>query len=881
MKKYSIGLLIITIIISLSTKAQVVQKYFGGPGLSGFASRSAQLKSSTNRVVVGAKTSPTAYDNAFITCIDATDRVLWSKEISTAQQDRFMSVSATADGGCVAVGYVNQAIGTPYSDNQACVYKFDATGTLLWNKIFKASSTGELFYAVIEDPINQNIYCAGLLDFGSSLNSGIIVCLNSAGTVLWSNSYLMPRGNQIMDMVYHKNKIVCAGFFRGSTYYDGQIFAVSASDGSVLWNRAFEYTSSYYPSNQTQWGDRIQVVNDKFYMDCFLSGTWGSAPVTPTLVRFDSSGLNAICLEYPITGVNHANVIHSKIISENDIYLFQHTSTKGWDRLQSSSPLTDITDVVITKIKDINNPTTSKVFTRGFSTGGSQAILGTEFTGTQLIGLGAAKDDPGLIGSQDIFKFSADTSLTPTPTNCLVDISGQTFSNPLVSNTATSFTSVTTPIFITPVVPSVTTISYSSAAACATSVANDIVPDFDFIRSDCNNFIFTDKTTTSSSGIATWRWSFGDGNQDAVQHPTHRYLIPGTYLVKLLVTDSLGNLDSISKTISFSFNRFAKAHPDTSFCLSAGKSLALKLWAEGGVSYLWTPKAGLDDSLIATPTSTITGSINYVVRVTDSAGCIDFDTVSITVIPSIANVSVTPKEINACLGDEVQLNATGATQYQWFPYVGLSKDTGSNPILYVSGVNRYIVVGKDELGCTDSDTVLVSALPKPNVKISSEYKLLSCNKTDVRLSGSGASTYEWSPAIYCEDSKSATTLVRPPLTTTFTLTGTNEFGCESKDTITVFFDDESDLRIPNAFTPNGDGINDRVKPIYTCNFILTEFCIYNRWGNLVFSTTNINQAWDGTFNGVACNSGVFYYYIKGKNNIDKEKLYKGDITLVR
>ena len=182
----------------------------------------------------------------------------------------------------------------------------------------------------------------------------------------------------------------------------------------------------------------------------------------------------------------------------------------------------------------------------------------------------------------------------------------------------------------------------------------------------------------------------------------------------------------------------------------------------------------------------------------------------------------------------------------------------------------------------DKDTVYVTSFPLPNIKVSSDNSIVDCSEKAVVLTASGALSYQWTPAIYCETPNAAITKVRPPATTVFTVKGINSNGCEAEDTITVFYEGKTVVKIPNAFTPNDDNINDKIKPIIVCDFVMTEFSIYNRWGNNVFITNDVNQGWDGkSIDGKPCELGVYYYYIKCKNSKGEDVLLKGDITMIR
>jgi gliding motility-associated-like protein len=116
----------------------------------------------------------------------------------------------------------------------------------------------------------------------------------------------------------------------------------------------------------------------------------------------------------------------------------------------------------------------------------------------------------------------------------------------------------------------------------------------------------------------------------------------------------------------------------------------------------------------------------------------------------------------------------------------------------------------------------------------------------------------------------------------YTLTIGN--GCDKKvDSITIAMADcENCVKVPSAFSPNNDTRNDKIKPIVICPVNSIAFKVYNRWGNLVFDSGSTNQAWDGTYNGIPCDIGVYYYVVSYTVAGDNEKrIVKGDITLLR
>ena len=117
---------------------------------------------------------------------------------------------------------------------------------------------------------------------------------------------------------------------------------------------------------------------------------------------------------------------------------------------------------------------------------------------------------------------------------------------------------------------------------------------------------------------------------------------------------------------------------------------------------------------------------------------------------------------------------------------------------------------------------------------------------------------------------------------TYTLTVTNEYGCNASDDVTVTKDCYID--IPNAFTPNSDGVDDAFFPRQLLSAGLTGFTmqVFNRWGQVVFQTNTVNgRGWDGTFNGKHQPQGVYIYMIEVALKNGRTEKYTGNVTLLR
>lgn len=200
---------------------------------------------------------------------------------------------------------------------------------------------------------------------------------------------------------------------------------------------------------------------------------------------------------------------------------------------------------------------------------------------------------------------------------------------------------------------------------------------------------------------------------------------------------------------------------------------------------------------------------------------------------------------------------------------------------------NYWVTVIDSRGC---DTITIpfhigSLGNAPAIDATADDIIIYRGQTTVlHAIGSNEAFYTWTPAISLSNMSAQNPTAKPDNTTLYHLSTTDANYCYNEDTITIFVEDvlcrEPFIFIPNAFTPNNDSKNDM---LFVQTNMATELylAIYNRWGELVFETTNINQGWDGTYKGKNLDAAVFVYYLKITclNGEIFEK--KGNVTLLR
>ena len=150
------------------------------------------------------------------------------------------------------------------------------------------------------------------------------------------------------------------------------------------------------------------------------------------------------------------------------------------------------------------------------------------------------------------------------------------------------------------------------------------------------------------------------------------------------------------------------------------------------------------------------------------------------------------------------------------------------------------------------------------------------------LNATGADNYVWSPSTWLNDPNIHNPVALPQDDIEYIVTATTVLGCIGRDSILVrLFKMDEDIYVPNAFTPNGDGNNDVLRPILLGMKDLTYFRVYNRWGVLMFSTSEKGKGWDGRYNGKAQDPAAFVWEAEAVTYKGQIKKKKGSAVLIR
>ena len=397
--------------------------------------------------------------------------------------------------------------------------------------------------------------------------------------------------------------------------------------------------------------------------------------------------------------------------------------------------------------------------------------------------------------------------------------------------------------------------------------------DFSF-QSECVNspIQFTDQSVPIDGTVNGWNWDFGDGNTSLQQNPSHAFSNPGIFNVTLTAQNNYGCTATIVKPVEVYPLPVINAEPDTFIC----DIDSVTLHASGGTTYQWSPNyninnTSIDDPLVQPDVTTV-----YSVTVTSSNGCVNTDSVTVMITDTV--ISESGVDTTVCEGSPVQLYANNAVYYAWNPNDGLNNAFVSSPIATPEVTTTYYV--KSYIGsCFDEDTVTITVLPVPDADAGPDVTINQGEQT--QLNATGGDNYQWLPADSLSNPNIADPLASPINSITYTVTISNSDGCKSSDTVLVTVTHLHLLYVPNAFTPNGDGLNDYFNFYAKGIKKILSVQIFNRWGQQVYSSDGNDEGWDGTFKGKTSELGVYVYEISAITYDGDLLEDKGTLTLLR
>lgn len=311
------------------------------------------------------------------------------------------------------------------------------------------------------------------------------------------------------------------------------------------------------------------------------------------------------------------------------------------------------------------------------------------------------------------------------------------------------------------------------------------------------------------------------------------------------------------------------------------------------LDFHWSPAAFDQGSLEINPVADVTSQ--YKITATQPGAPATCPPRTITyeiVVEPIPQISFERKSITACLdgADSLDINAyiqpAGINyNYQWSPATYLRNQTDLNNRFYapLGDYTKVLSVSTPVANCSNKDSIeihVVAPFAFTGIHPSSDTTIHYGDSLQLDVDGD-AVMWIWSPVTFPEDPFLKNPVVRPLETTLYSVIGYGKFGCSDTATVMVNVDFSSNVGMPSAFSPNGDGLNDVFK-IGNINFEkMTEFRVFNRNGQCIYNGVDPRLGWDGTFKGKPCDMGTYFYNIKVVYPDGTEVPLKGSVTLLR
>lgn len=341
-------------------------------------------------------------------------------------------------------------------------------------------------------------------------------------------------------------------------------------------------------------------------------------------------------------------------------------------------------------------------------------------------------------------------------------------------------------------------------------------------------------------------------------------------------------VDSVMLTVS----------SDTTICLGGSALLNVDILSSEPITSIEWSESPVFSTVMSNNQNTITVSpteqTTFWVRVT-AGNCTKVGSVTV----SVSKVDVLPlTDQLICFDEDARLSAVYGSDrpctLQWTLGDGATFEEES-PYVHPESTTSYTVIVTNDLGCVGTATgqivVREGTFPTELDAWCDYCDIIQGEETQVFATDYGVGySYQWSPNDHLQNGTSAIAIVAPRENMSYIVQVTDSFGCSKTDTVTihvvVLSCDNPYVYVPNAFSPNGDGLND---VLYVRSRIIKEctFVVYSRWGQKLFETMDMEVGWDGTFNGKPCQNGVYDYYLKVTCINDQENEIKGNVMLVR
>jgi gliding motility-associated-like protein len=389
----------------------------------------------------------------------------------------------------------------------------------------------------------------------------------------------------------------------------------------------------------------------------------------------------------------------------------------------------------------------------------------------------------------------------------------------------------------------------------------------------------------SQDSVALRLWTLGNGisAKDSIVKAT--FVNDGTYNIKLTVATVNNCYDSVYKQLTV--HPLPKITVDQNNTVCRGDSITIR--ANGASRFIWKDQ---NENIICTDCSEIkikpVSSMGYKVIGYNQFGCSEIKSTTVRVINPLKMIASIGDTI--CAGQSSNLSATGAASYQWLPNKEFTGGTTSGIYVRPTETTTYKVVGKDAFNCFVDTAEIKVVVGKPTpVTLGKDTTLVSGGSYQLRLQSANNDIVKWrwsgAPGISCATCPAP--VVKLSEDACISCTAINQYGCVSSDTICIkTFCPTTEVFVPNAFTPDGDGINDKLVVQGKGIRLIKSFRIFNRWGEVVFEKVNFNPGdpaygWDGKVRGKEASPDVYVYVCEVICEKGLPSIFKGNTAILK
>lgn len=380
---------------------------------------------------------------------------------------------------------------------------------------------------------------------------------------------------------------------------------------------------------------------------------------------------------------------------------------------------------------------------------------------------------------------------------------------------------------------------------------NELIPDLGPERNVCEKSVFN----LELNGFAQYDWIVN--NQPAGKQKSISFPVIGN---STLIAEVKGQEGCVLRdTLEINAMPVPALYlgNDTAICTNATLIVSAN---PGFVDYNWSNGAGTNQIEVKTAGT-------YSITATAANGCIAKDTIELLQLLPLPEIKLGNDGI-LCAGDQKRLDAGIHTAYSWH-------NGSTDRYFSINTAGTFWVEATNTQGCTARDTIVVTEIrPTPANFLPKEDSICRYENKTITAIGN-FNSYTWQ-----DGSPQQTITIREA--GNYTLTVTDRYGCEATESIKIVQRDCLEgLFVPNAFTPNQDGQNDVFKPAVHASVVAYQLNIYNRWGELVFTTNNPMNGWDGKSRSLEQPQGVYIWQIKYHFTGGYPQIRKGTVMLSR